>query len=222
MIGISFATTMIILGVLVAINQMESAVALGLSDAGKAFAIVPISSILFFAVVFTIAVSNVRRPEWHKRLMLLATISILDAAIARWFLAFLSPPNHIGPPPVDADVPRAFVTCLVLTAAIVFDWRSRGRPHAVYLLGGTALILVKVLQVPLSATPLWHSTAGWDIGAGRMIRRVSCDPEVEGPASCEARPRTRLRASTRPCFKAHSNSPPVVAGPGCSAVSTSA
>ena len=52
---------------------------------GIAFAIVPLSGILFFAVVFTLAIANTRRPETHKRLMLLAGISLLDAAVARWF-----------------------------------------------------------------------------------------------------------------------------------------
>lgn len=161
MVGISFATAMTIFGFLAAINQMETAATLGLEDAGKAFAIVPISSILFFAMVFILAVTNVRRSEWHKRLMLLATISILDAPIARWFQTFLAPPGSSGPPPVAADIPPFLVTFILLVVAIVFDWRTRGRPHPAYLSGGSALVALKVLQVPLSATPLWHSVAGW-------------------------------------------------------------
>jgi hypothetical protein len=161
MVGISFATAMTIFGFLAAINQMQSAAALGLDDAGKAFAIVSIGSILFFAIVFILAITNVRRPEWHKRLMLLAAISILDAPIARWFATFLAPPGSSGPPPVAADIPPFLLTFILLVVAIVFDWRTRGRPHPAYLFGGSALVALKVLQVPLSATPLWHSVAGW-------------------------------------------------------------
>src|SRR5215203_2296742 len=91
--------------------------AIGLTDAGVAFAIVPLSGILFFAVVFTLAVANTRDPETHKRLMLLAAISILDAAVARWFLTFLAPPGSVGPPPVEVTIIPAFVAYLLLLPA---------------------------------------------------------------------------------------------------------
>jgi hypothetical protein len=92
--------------------------------------------------------------------MLLAGISLLDAAVARWFLTFLAPPGPLGPPPVPVTIPPAFVAYLLLVVAIVFDWRTRGRPHPVYVYGGIALIAVKVLNWPISVTPLWHSFAG--------------------------------------------------------------
>ena len=56
--------------------------------------------------------------------MLLAAVSILDAAIARWFLTFLAPPGPPGPPPVPVTIPPAFVAYLLLVVAIVRDWRS--------------------------------------------------------------------------------------------------
>jgi hypothetical protein len=102
----------------------------------------------------------VRRPEVHKRLMLLAGISILDAAVARWFLTFLAPPGPPGPPPVIVTIPPAFVAYLLLVAAMVHDWRTRGRPHAVYVIGGAVLIALKLLNLPISETHAWHAFAG--------------------------------------------------------------
>ena len=160
MIGVSFATAMTIFGVLVSINIMKQSAALGQADAGKAFAIVPLSGILFFAVVFTLAVSATRRSETHKRLMLLAAISLLDAAVARWFLTFLAPAGPPGPPPVPVTIAPAFVAYLLLVVAIAFDWRTRGRPHPVYVYGGLALIAVTLLNWPISTTAAWHSIAG--------------------------------------------------------------
>jgi hypothetical protein len=160
MIGVSLATAMTIFGFLVAVNAMKRSAAAGLADDGIAFAIVPLSGILFFAVVFTLAIAAIRKPQTHKRLMLLASISLLDAAVARWFLTFLAPPGPLGPPPVPVTIPPALVACLVLVPAIVYDWRTRGRPHPVYVSGGIALIAVKLLNWPISATPLWHSFAG--------------------------------------------------------------
>jgi hypothetical protein len=160
MIGVSLATAMTILGFLVAVYAMKHSAAMGQLDEGLAFAIVPLSGILFFAVVFTLAIANVRRPETHKRLMLLAGISILDAAVARWFLTFLAPPGPPGPPPVPVTIGPALVAYLLLVVAIVTDWRTRGRPHQVYVYGGLALVAVKLLNWPISMTAAWHSLAG--------------------------------------------------------------
>jgi hypothetical protein len=161
MLGVSLATAMAILGVLAAIRSMESAAAIGYVDAGKSFAIVPLASIVFFAVTFILAVANIRRPEWHKRLMLVATISILDAPAARWFLTFMAPPDAVGPPPVAVDILPALVAAMLLAIAILFDWRTRGRPHPAYLAGGAAYLAVKAVQIPVSETPVWHAVAGW-------------------------------------------------------------
>jgi hypothetical protein len=160
MIGVSLATAMTIFGFLAAVNTMKRAAAAGLTDAGIAFAIVPLSGILFFAVVFILAVSATRRPETHKRLMLLAGICLLDAAVARWFLTFLAPPGPPAPPPVEVTIVPALVAYLLLVVPIVFDWRTRGRPHPVYIYGGAALVAVKFLNWPISVTPAWHALAG--------------------------------------------------------------
>jgi hypothetical protein len=125
-----------------------------------AFSIVPLSGIFFFAVVFTLAITNTRRLEIHKRLMLLAGVSLLDAAVARWFLTFLAPPGPPGPPPVPVTIAPAIVAYLLLVVAIVHDWCTRGRPHSVYIYGGIALLAVKLLNWPISMTPAWHWFAG--------------------------------------------------------------
>ena len=160
LIGVSLATAMTLSGFLVAVNVMKRSAAAGLANEGIAFAIVPLSGIAFFAVVFTLAVANVHRPEIHKRLMLLAGISLLDAAVARWFLTFLAPPGPLGPPPVPVTIAPALVAYLLLVAAMIFDWRRWGRPHPVYIYGGAALVAVKILNWPISTTAAWHSFAG--------------------------------------------------------------
>lgn len=159
MIGVSFATAMTIFGTLVAINGLKEAAAIGMRDEGIAFVIVPLSTIAFFAVAFTLAVVWVRQPDLHKRLILLAAISILDAPIARWFLTFLAPPGAVGPPPVGAAIPPAIVAYLLVVVAMVFDWRTRGRPHAVYAIGGTALLLLNLFNLPISSSLPWHAFA---------------------------------------------------------------
>jgi hypothetical protein len=159
-VGVSLATAMVIFGFLVSVHVMKHSAALGQTDAGIAFSIVPLSGIAFFAVVFCLAIAKVRQPETHKRLMLLAGISLLDAAVARWFLTFLAPPGPPGPPPVFVTIPPALVAYLLLVVAIVHDWRTRGRPHPVYVYGWIALLAVKLLNLPISTSATWHSLAG--------------------------------------------------------------
>ncbi|HEX7921273.1 MAG TPA: hypothetical protein VF481_10575 [Novosphingobium sp.] len=160
MIGVSLATAMTMLGLMASISVMKRSAAIGQINEGIAFSIVPFSGILFFAVVVALAIIYVRDREAHKRLMLLAAISILDAAVARWFLTFLAPPGPPGPPPVPVTIAPAFVAYLLLVVAIVFDWRTRGRPHPVYIYGGLALVAVKLSNWPISTSAAWHSFAG--------------------------------------------------------------
>jgi hypothetical protein len=54
----------------------------------------------------------------------------------------------------------AMVAYLLLVVPIMFDWRTRGRPHPVYLYGGLAMVVLKILNWPISATAAWHAFAG--------------------------------------------------------------
>jgi hypothetical protein len=161
LVGISAATALTIFGIIAGITLMQSARALGMEEAGKAFAIVPLASILFFAVVFAWAVARVRRPEVHKRLMLVAGISVLDAPIARWFMTFLAPADAPAVPSVAVDIGPALVTCIFIAIAVAHDWRRYGRPHQVYVASGVIFLAMKLAQVPFSATQTWHAVAGW-------------------------------------------------------------
>ena len=52
------------------------------------------------------------------------------------------------------------VAYLLLVVAIVHDWRSRGRPHKVYVIGGITLVAIKLVNWPISTSPAWHALAG--------------------------------------------------------------
>jgi hypothetical protein len=168
LLGVSLATAMCIIGVLAALASMAKAVALGAAQAGREFSIVPLSGIVFFGVVVALAIANVQRPEAHKRLMLLATVSILQAAAGRWFFVLLGPPaaRHLSPAetppgPVLLTIAPGLLVDLLIVAAMVFDWRTRGKVHPVYLIGGAVLLAMQLARVPLSTTPAWLAMADW-------------------------------------------------------------
>src|SRR5688572_5345102 len=94
--GVALATAMLLVGLGLSVNSLRRFEAAGLSESGRAFAIVSVSAITLFAALFTVAVFNVKRPDIHKRVMLVATVSLLQAAIARWFVYFLAPDVPAG------------------------------------------------------------------------------------------------------------------------------
>lgn len=169
MVGVSLATAMTILGPLVALNSLKIATALGAGPQAEAFVILPLTGIVLFAALFVLAMVNIDRPEVHKRLMVLSTIAILDAPLARPFLAFVFTKLPPGPPPVWIGLPAYAVSYLFLAAAMIHDWRTRGRPHPVYWAGGGAIVAVELLRVPVSGTAAWHGLAHAFLGlAGSM------------------------------------------------------
>ncbi len=161
MAGISLATLMACSVVLAAINSIKIAATIGMADEARRFAIVSLGSVLLFALLFGAAIVYVKRPEVHKRLMLVAMIPLMHAATARVFLTLFAPADAKGPPPVFVSVPPALVVDLLLVAAMVYDWRTRGRSHPVYLIGGALLLANQLLAVPISSTPTWLSIARW-------------------------------------------------------------
>lgn len=162
MAGISLATAMLLVGVATAVVNMTERLPRD-GDSARAFLIVPLTAIGGFAVFFAAAVANLRRPEWHKRLMLLATFSVLQAAVARFF--FLAKtgggpglrPGLLPPPPPMVAVMGGLTVDLLIVAGMVYDWRTRGRPHPAYLIGGAALLASQLLRTPISRTQAWYA-----------------------------------------------------------------
>jgi hypothetical protein len=163
--GISLATAMVIIGMATAIYSLRTGLAAGYGDRARAFFIVPVSAVLLFAGFFAAAVANINRPEAHKRLMLLATISLLAAAAARLFFAAANGvgpgmrPGLIPPTPVYFANAPSLLLELLIVAGIIYDWRTRGRPHPVWYIGAAVITAVVLLRVPISATPQWMAIA---------------------------------------------------------------
>src|SRR5450432_4016241 len=103
--GISLATAMAFTVVLLAIHSMQAAELINMGDQARRFSIVSLSSLVVFATLFTLAIVKARRSEVHKRLMLLAMIPLMHAAMARVFMTFFAPPGAVGSPPVFISVP---------------------------------------------------------------------------------------------------------------------
>ena len=163
--GIALATAMLFTGIAVAIGGMQDRIAHGYAEAGRSFFIVPMSAILLFAVFVTAAMVQRRRADWHKRFMLVASAALLNAAFARFF--FLAATGGgpgmrpgMGPPrPPEFVLPAGLLADSVIVLAMLFDWRTRGRPHRAYLWGLGVILAVQLLRGPISRTEAWSAFA---------------------------------------------------------------
>jgi hypothetical protein len=159
--GIALATAMLFTGVMVAVGGLQHRIEQGYGDAGRAFLIVPFSAMLLFAGFVTAAILNRRRSDWHKRLMLLATVSLLNAPIARFF--FLAATGGgpgmrpgMGPPrSAEFALMPALIGDLVIVLAMLFDWRTRGRVHPAFAWGLGTLLAVQLVRIPISKAEAW-------------------------------------------------------------------
>jgi hypothetical protein len=165
--GIALASAMVIIGLAAAINTLTLQLAGGYGDAARAFFVLPVSQISLFALFVVAAIVSIlrRHPEAHKRFMLLATLSLLQAAVGRVFYAIAvgSGPSlrpGLGPPlsPLVA-LPPGLVIELMIAGAMVYDWRTRGRPHRAWWIGAAVMAAAILLRAPLSTTTAWRAFA---------------------------------------------------------------
>ena len=99
-----------------------------------AFAAIPASMSVFLAAAIVFR----RRPAVHKRLMLLASISILSPALVRiWTIAGIRGPER--------DVLSLGALVLLLLTLVAYDWISTKRIHLVTLVGATFFVGLRIL-----------------------------------------------------------------------------
>jgi hypothetical protein len=165
LLGVSLATAMVLVGFAAADEVLVKRLAAGLGDRARAFHIVSTSMITLFGVFVGAAIVWVARPEIHKRLMLLATITMLPPAIARLFFAVnvgMAPGVRPGLGPVrsvESVMTSGLAADGLLIAAMIYDVRTRGRVHPAYLIGGALLVAVQLLRGPASTTQWWYAIA---------------------------------------------------------------
>ena len=147
--GAGLATAMIVVALAAAIFAGRRDIAAGYEAQSLTFFATPVSSMLVFATFVVAAVALRARPETHKRLMLLATISLLDAAVARWPV-----PGIDGWPLLYYGLTDAFIL-----VAILYDLVTRGRVAGVYLWGGLLVVACQALRDPVGATAAWQAFA---------------------------------------------------------------
>jgi hypothetical protein len=106
--------------------------------------------IVCFAIVIFAAWRTRRKPDTHKRLVLLATIGLTEAAFGRF------PWSQIGLPP---DAGAVTGIGIILLLVIAYDLVSLHRVHRATLWAAPLIFVVSAFAVPIGMTAIWHSFA---------------------------------------------------------------
>lgn len=149
--GVVLVPVMITLGVMTAIRGAKD----GWNPGGPypdslSFMVVGFADIVVFSGFALAGLYYRRRPEIHKRLMLLATVGgLMWPAITRM-------PYVAGRPALMFGL----LAALVLAPA-VYDRLSYSRFHPVSLWGGLVVLAAFPARVLVGRSEAWHSLAGW-------------------------------------------------------------
>jgi hypothetical protein len=112
---------------------------------------------VLFGGFFGAAIAYRRKPEIHKRLIILAAVAVMFAAVGRAL-------TNVGVLLGDPDAPLGGVPARLLLwyspvlVAMAHDLVTRRRIHPVYWIGVVAMA-VAFLRVPYSQTDHWHAIA---------------------------------------------------------------
>lgn len=149
--AIGYGVLLIVVGLITAFARFALRVRAGEVAAAQAQLLGPVLDMIVFAPLFAAALYYRRKPELHKRLMVVATTSLLIAAAGR--MQFLG----------DARLLWVHLIWMApILVAIAHDFLRQRRVHPVYVLGLVVLALEGPLlrQVARDAEP-WRSVSEW-------------------------------------------------------------
>jgi hypothetical protein len=121
----------------------------GDSFAARAFYAVPLSDMLVFATFVFFAYRFRTNAPAHKRLILTATIALLDAAFVRWPIG--APWWHLRA--------AEFCTNALLLGLIAYDLFSLRTVHRMTLWASASLVFIQQVRHPIGASSFWQHFA---------------------------------------------------------------
>jgi hypothetical protein len=142
---------MVVLGICAALDGLRRGSEIGGLDPATSLAI-PLFGIACFAVLIYAAWSSRRRPDAHKRLILIATMAICEAALGRFPWPQVGVPVAVGPWASEG---------VLLLFIVGYDLIVLRRLHRTTMWAAPLTFVVAAGAVPFGFTPLWHSFAGF-------------------------------------------------------------
>jgi hypothetical protein len=151
-VAIWWGVLVIVVGVTTAFVVFADRIAAGNVEEAQNKLFVPLTDILVFVPFFLAAWLLRRRPELHKRLIIVATTCLLIAAVHR--IPFLG-----GRPP---PVPQLLAVWLApIYIGMIHDFIKTRRVSPIYLLGIAAVLFLKFGRMGMYRSEAWRDLAAW-------------------------------------------------------------
>src|SRR5205085_7413026 len=145
------ASLMIIVGTITAIVRAKGPSPIpGVNP--LSFLTIPLGDMLVFGILVGTAFYFRRKLDTHKRLMLLASIALLPAGVARWPIGRI----ETGGPLMFYGLADRFIIPL-----LIYDFVTRGRPHRATVIGGALIVISDPLRLVIGGTHAWLVFATW-------------------------------------------------------------
>ena len=152
-VGVGLATLMILVGIfgsLIAAQRTGGFIGVPLPP--LQFLAFPIFDMLLFGLFVTLAIVWRKNAQSHKRLMILATVNLVEAAIIRIPVEVIA---------AGAPFTSRGLSYLFIVAIIVWDLRTSGRIHRATLWAGILIIVSLPLRMVVSQSNIWAEFAAW-------------------------------------------------------------
>lgn len=159
--GALLAVAMVVVGAATALTVQRDR--LGTPGSDPAFLSVQLIDMIEFAGLAAAAVATRKVPSAHKRLILLATISIADAGFSRWVGAWLY--GYLGDGAMQFPVELFGAGDLLVLGIGAYDWITRRRLHPAWVFGAAWILAGQATASWLHASPSWNTLATGIISA---------------------------------------------------------
>lgn len=148
-----YGVVVAVVGVIATFAAFEMHLLAGNSQKARTQLFIGLTDIATFMPFLAAAWLYRRRPEVHKRLIIVATCTLLIAPVHRmsWFLG--------GPPP--PVVPVLLIWMAPIYAGMAYDWLTRRIVHPVYLIGIVAIVYMKFWRIPIYQSKAWGAFTDW-------------------------------------------------------------
>jgi hypothetical protein len=151
--GIGYGVLVIVVGLLVGFGMFVVRVRAGAAPEAIGRLFGPVIDMLVFAPLFAAAAFYRRRPELHKRLMILATTTLLVAAVGRM--------RTLLPTPVLQQL----VWSAPILLAMAYDYVRHRIVHPVYAFGLVLLLLEsQPVRMAVRTSEPWRNFGSWLAG----------------------------------------------------------
>lgn len=147
--GFTMAVCMVVLGVMAATDALRRGHSPAPGVSPETFYFVPMSDMVVFATLILFAIRERKNPPAHKRLILLANIGLMVAAIARF------PVSTFERNPISSGI----LSDAFLLLMMVYDHRSTGKVQKVTLWGSLLIVGMQFLRLPIGMSPAWRGFA---------------------------------------------------------------